>query len=73
MQHRKEIKESSEKKVVLVPKTKTASDISKEVATIFKDHQQLLGKLRTEAKKNFRTPNEQLIYYTWKCIDFIGE
>jgi len=43
----------------------------KAVQEIFKENPDLLKKLIHEAKKNFRTPPEQLIYYTWKCIDFM--
>jgi len=41
------------------------------VQEIFKDEPELLKKLNLAAKKNFRTPPQQLIYYTWKNIDFM--
>ena len=38
---------------------------------IFENNKELLVKLNSEAAKNFRTPAQQVVYYTWKCIDFM--
>ena len=51
-------------------KPKTSSE-TKALELILKDIKDLLAKLNTEAEKNFRTPFQQLVYYTWKCIDFM--
>ena len=57
-------------KVKKVRKKRTSVEF-KAIQEIFKDHQDLLGKLHREAEKSFRTPSQQLIYYTWKSIDFM--
>jgi len=40
------------------------------VKRIFAGNDRLYNKLKEQAKLNFRTPEQQLIYYTWKCIEF---
>ena len=44
---------------------------TKALELIFKNSKDLLVKLNAEADKNFRTSAQQLVYYTWKCIDFM--
>ena len=44
---------------------------TKALELIFENSKDLLVKLNAEADKGFRTPAQQLVYYTWKCIDFM--
>ena len=72
------MKTSMVKKVTSIPKSekKRKSPVSVDIKSlnhIFEGHKELLEKLRKEAKKNFRTPKEQLVYYTWKCIEFMED
>ena len=49
----------------------TKSSKSKDpIECLFLGHEQLYTKLKEQAKLNFRTPDQQLVYYTWKCIEF---